>query len=72
MSSKQKRKNTNRPSRARKEQYSRVVVETFHRSPDGSEMLFETLSDDDLGALIDFIRILDRWDREANGDPEDC
>ncbi len=71
MSSKRNRKRLKQHTRARKEQYKRVVVETFHRSTDGSEMAFETLNDEEMRALIGFFRTLDRWDRAANGDPEE-
>lgn len=71
MGNKHNRKQPKRHTRAWGKPYSCAVVETFHRSTDGSEMAFETLNDEEMRALIGFFRTLDRWDRAANGDPEE-
>jgi hypothetical protein len=46
----------------------RVEASIFETSPDGHSFSFLDLSDEELSPLVEFIRILDRWDREMKED----
>ena len=70
-----RKQNHNRPEQKRRKQptTNRIVwaeAEVFTLSPADGSLSFTQIPDEDLAPLIEFFRILDRWDREGQNDTD--